>query len=403
MTTGILSGEIAHGEQLFREGAIEEALKIFESILEKEPGNLSALNNKGVSLYRLGKYHEATSTFLEVLRKDNNNTDAIHNLILNYQEIGNWKAVKTILTEYGNCLSTEEKETIINNLKKQKDYSFSSNITKEINLSFKLGDIPLKYKLTLNLEEFSQKIIWDFISHNRLYEEETSCFIATIVKMGDVVIDIGGHIGYFSLLASELVGKEGNVFTFEPSISNYNHIKRHITINKKTNIHAFNLALGVKNRETDFFLNLDNDGGHALWDVGTHSFNKISRVNQLVKKIKLETLNNFFRDKNLVTCKLIKIDAEGAEFDILRGGETIILKNNIPYIICEVNRSALRQMGTSEGELRKFMSELGYNTYCFSGEGLNLKVVKLMPDQYLQSKFVFNVLFSKDKFLRQSE
>ena len=61
--------DIYLGEQLFQEGKIEEALVIFENVLEKNPDNLSALNNKGVALNELKRYHEAIDMFQAVLKK----------------------------------------------------------------------------------------------------------------------------------------------------------------------------------------------------------------------------------------------------------------------------------------------------------------------------------------------
>ncbi|NEN92482.1 MAG: FkbM family methyltransferase [Okeania sp. SIO3H1] len=85
--------------------------------------------------------------------------------------------------------------------------------------------------------------------------------------MAECLLDIGAHIGYYSVLAAKIVGIEGKVFAFEPELSNYQKILENISLNNLNNISLFNLAAGSETKQTQLFFNQDNDGGHALWDV----------------------------------------------------------------------------------------------------------------------------------------
>jgi len=91
--------------------------------------------------------------------------------------------------------------------------------------------------------------------------------------------------------------------------------------------------------------------------------------------------------------KLIKIDTEGAEGAVLKGAVTSLSNLEIPYVICEINRLGLKQMGSTEKELRDFMRELGYDPYLISDQFPHLQ--KLAPDFFMKSIYVFNLLFSK--------
>ncbi len=99
---------ITHGEHLFHMGHIQEALQVFESIIEEEPYNILALNNKGVVLHALMAYAEAEQIFLNILRQVNSNDNAVFNLITLYIDQYNIRTAEDILLRYGACLSTQD-------------------------------------------------------------------------------------------------------------------------------------------------------------------------------------------------------------------------------------------------------------------------------------------------------
>ena len=153
--------------------------------------------------------------------------------------------------------------------------------------------------------------------------------------------------------------------------------------------------MGSETKQTQIFVNQDNDGGHALWDVGKHPFNKKSLNNQIMQNTQLSTLDNILSQaENITNLKIIKIDTEGAELDVIKGAVNTIGKYNVPYIICEINRFGLQQMGTNETELREFMNSLGYETYLLTSNSSN-QLVKLPIGNYYQTSHVFNVLFTR--------
>src|SRR6185312_7507452 len=105
--------------------------------------------------------------------------------------------------------------------------------------------------------------------------------------------------------------------------------------------------------------NADNDGGHALWNVGDHPFNAMSREHQQRQTVSVTTLDKHFTKPTVTTPKLIKIDAEGSELSVLRGAQSL-LRRRVPYVVCEINHFALERMGTNEDELRAYMTSHGY-------------------------------------------
>lgn len=382
--------QIMRGEEMVLAGQLPEALSMFENILEQSPRNIQALNDKAVIHFYRQEFEASVSTLLQVLENDSANSDAIHNLVANFRALDAPKAIKMLAGEFGGYLNEDDRRTLF----QEEDQDSASRRVAVLKMETTGSPVSLAFELDIN--QYSQANMWNHFTGQQLYEGETALFLMRALRPGDGFLDIGGHIGYFSLLASELVGPEGAVCTFEPSAINFAQLLQNISRNQKQNIEVYNCALGKEKTEKSFFINLDNDGGHALWDVGRHEFNQNSRRWQVRKKMRVESLDGLLSDSNR-SWRAWKLDVEGSELDVLRGGESLLRDAGVPFVICEINRFALHQMGTSEEELRNFMYGLGYESYCFTGEGP--KVLRLPPGQYVDSQFVFNLLFSTDAFL----
>jgi FkbM family methyltransferase len=258
-----------------------------------------------------------------------------------------------------------------------------------INLTSPTG--PRTVTLSLDPAQMSQAGMLGDFNRGQLYESETSNFLGNVLQTGDTFIDIGAHVGYFSMLASAIVGEQGRVYAFEPERSNFDHLVEHIALNGVGNIVPLHMAVGATPAVADFFVNADNDGGHALWEVGRHPFNERTRQAPATRKVPVTSLDYFFAHHDLRSLKAIKIDAEGAECSILIGARTMLARQPIPFIVAEVNRFGLESMGASEGHLRRTMSELGYETYLFQPGQSFLQ--RLGPDESPDTNYVFNILF----------
>lgn len=243
----------------------------------------------------------------------------------------------------------------------------------------------------LDPAQFSQRVMLSDFAAGRLYESETSNFLGTLLQPGDTFIDIGAHVGYFSMLAAALVGPTGRVFSFEPEPSNFAHLLEHIDLNGFTQIRPLHMAVGAKGSVAEFFVNADNDGGHALWDVGRHPFNERSRVTPNTRKVYVTSLDEFFGQNDMSRLKAIKMDAEGAEFAVLVGARGLLSRYRVPFVVAEVNRFGLESMGASEELLRGVMTDLGYETYLFQPGQTHVQ--KLEANQTPETNYVFNVLF----------
>jgi FkbM family methyltransferase len=159
------------------------------------------------------------------------------------------------------------------------------------------------------------------------------------------VIDIGAHIGTYSILAAEKVGDIGKVISVEPEPRNYEQLKKNIELNKFKNVITKNMALSDHEGLEKLYLNIDNSGGHSL----TFQKDKNSYINVTVK-----TLDNLIEELNLKKIDIIKIDAEGSEIPILKGAEKTLKNNPDMKIIV-----AAEHYPSQAEEVREFLNSVG--------------------------------------------
>ena len=252
--------------------------------------------------------------------------------------------------------------------------------------------------MDLDLNRFSQRMIYEEAQELGVYEKDISYLMQALLKSGDTVIDIGAHIGYFTLLAAAMVEKSGKVFSFEPIQENRNHLLQHIGMNGFTNIETFPHVVGNQSSTTTFFYNRDNDGGHALWDVGKHPFNEKTRKAPCPITLPITCLDDFFSSQQIPKLTMMKIDTEGNELCVLQGARQLIKGCRMKCIACELNRFGLKQMGHSEKELRCFMYDLEYETLAYVDDHLKL----LAPNQYLKANNIMNLFFMPKEFIKGS-
>lgn len=243
--------------------------------------------------------------------------------------------------------------------------------------------------LDLDLNAFTHKMIHKETEKVGCYEKDLSIVMGALLKDAEMVIDVGAHIGYFSLLAATLVGKNGNVVAFEPIDENIDHFKHNLIINGIENVAIEKQVVSDRAGHTPFYYNRDNDGGHAVWDVGEHTYNVKSRQHPRVLSLPMTTLDHHFADVDLSRLKMIKIDTEGNEVNVLKGARRILKSYRVRCIVCELNEYGLKQMGHSQNDLLDLMIDCGYERFIF----YNGTFMQLAPGQEIQSDHIINLYF----------
>src|SRR4030042_1016047 len=95
-------------------------------------------------------------------------------------------------------------------------------------------------KMYINVKEEDPNMRKTFQAYalNLIHEETTTDLFTKVVKKGDVVVDLGANIGYFTILAAKLVGSQGKIFALEPAPKNFEYLNKNIQLNKYLNVTA---------------------------------------------------------------------------------------------------------------------------------------------------------------------
>ncbi len=182
---------------------------------------------------------------------------------------------------------------------------------------------------------------------------QTKAFLKT-VKKGMIVFDIGANVGYYTIVASKLVGKTGKVYAFEPDPRSRILLEKNIKENNCRNVFVVKEALAAKNGRATLLQDSANPGESSLTSSTTKAQNTMV--------IATITLDQFVQKNNIEYIDLIKMDIEGGEVAALQGATKTLgaFRNTTLFIEC--NTQALQKAKTSTHELVKTLQSFGFHT-----------------------------------------
>ncbi len=202
-------------------------------------------------------------------------------------------------------------------------------------------------------EDYGAKI-W---ANGKFKESQNNITIACL-RPGDVCIDIGANIGYYTLLMSRAVGPQGQVFAIEPVPETYDWLNCNVKETKSTNVKTFQLAISDSIGEANLLYKYASDLDACLQGEGIYmSDSELGKNMEPKCKVATTTLNKFVTDNNITKLDFLKIDCQGADLLILKSALASINKFR-PKIICE----AIWQEAISKTE--EFFDEIGYYHTC---------------------------------------
>jgi FkbM family methyltransferase len=142
------------------------------------------------------------------------------------------------------------------------------------------------------------------------YEADKQKSLQRLLRRGDCFLDVGAHVGFYSLLASRIVGRTGRVVAFEPLPRNLHFLERHLRLNGIRNVSVFEAAVSDTVGILDFAEGEDSSSGR-LDQRGT-------------LRVETITLDSLWQKKAIPSPRVIKIDVEGAEAAVLNGASALL-------------------------------------------------------------------------------
>ena len=157
------------------------------------------------------------------------------------------------------------------------------------------------------------------------YEPEQTRQFQQHITRGATVLDVGAHVGYYTVLSAVLSGPQGQVYAFEPNPVNHAFLQRHVRLNRLASVTIENAAVSDRNGTASFAFGSGSGTGH-LDEAGALT-------------VRTLRLDDFCSDRQ-IRPEFVKIDVEGAELAVLRGAEAVITDHH-PVIVLSTHGAAV--------------------------------------------------------------
>ena len=153
----------------------------------------------------------------------------------------------------------------------------------------------------------SECVDGNLLFHPQLYDREEIKYLRGNLREGDVFLDIGANIGFYSLVVSKIVGQAGRVVSIEADPQIYGQLVKNITLNNMKNIKAVNL--GVSDKDEILML--------GVCTIGNRGGNSFLREGNKKVEVQCRSLTDIILSEGIERVKAIKIDIEGFEYRVL--------------------------------------------------------------------------------------
>ena len=196
-------------------------------------------------------------------------------------------------------------------------------------------------------------IVSPMLLRDGYFEPFETAIIQAEVKPGDVVLDIGANIGYYTLILAKLVGETGKVYAFEPDPDNFRLLRKNVRANGHRNVVLVQKAVSDVSGPLDLFLCPDNKGDHRIYD---------SADDRRKVPIEATTLDDYFGGSK-VHVDFIKMDIQGAEGRALRGMAGLLESQADVKMITEFWPGGLRRSGIQARGYLDELARLGFRLF----------------------------------------
>lgn len=189
------------------------------------------------------------------------------------------------------------------------------------------------------------------------YEPIEVSLLLSMLGPGDVVVDAGANIGFYTLMMAKKVGASGAVHSFEPVASNFKVLGRHVLLNDSpSQIFLNEKALWNESKTLEFKIDANFE-----FNPGGYSSGKVENPVSIVS-CPAVTLADYFAATNINRLDAIKMDIEGAELFALQGAKALLEKFH-PTILLEISPITCAGFDYKTEDLWNFLKQFGYRIY----------------------------------------
>lgn len=207
---------------------------------------------------------------------------------------------------------------------------------------------------------------------NKTFEKFETELVKKEIKNGNIVLDIGANIGYYSLVFSQLVGTNGQIFAFEPDPNNFALLKKNIEINNLKNVTVIQKAVSDVSKPLSLYLCDYNHAQHRIYPS--------PRCNEKII-VESTTIDEYLSGKEFYNkINFVKMDVEGAEYNVLEGMKKTLKSNPSLKILCEFSPKQIREHKLEPEDVLDQLLRFGFKIYPITTAG-----EKIIPIDYNKS------------------
>lgn len=209
----------------------------------------------------------------------------------------------------------------------------------------------------------------------KIYEPNQTEIVKKYVHEGDIVIDIGAHVGYYTLLMAQLVGENGKVYSFEPDPVNFQLLKKSVEINGFENVVLIQKAVSNITDKVKLFLGDDDSAINRIYDA------KLGDAKESID-VESVTIDEYFKENDELI-NFIKLDSEGSEVKIINGMKQFLSRNKKLVMMTEFFPFLIKKSGDEPNQYLKSLEKSGFSLYNILDK--NEKTNKINSENFLES------------------
>jgi FkbM family methyltransferase len=182
-----------------------------------------------------------------------------------------------------------------------------------------------------------------------VWEPDVTEWFKQTLKPGMTFIDVGANVGYFTVLAAFLVGREGRIVAFEAMPATYELLAKNVIVNwMETFATAENLAIYSDCRRLQFYIRKYYHGNSSLAAMSHEEGRLYDDIEQV--EVDAITLDEYLC-RNPARPDVIKVDVEGTELHVFRGARQTLATNPDVIVMCEWSQDQIRTANDDPAEL----------------------------------------------------